>query len=178
MSRIIPSTILLLLLASAAAAQTVLGEAAAKRLKAQAGECTRAFVESDFERLADYTLPKVVELIGGRAKMVEVVRKDMAEMKTEGFETLSYETSDPTQVLRVGGQTYAVVPAKLRMRTPEGVFVSESFMIAVSADGGSSWKFVGGSSANPATLKILLPAAAARLKLPRARYYPEAEKAP
>lgn len=176
--RIILSASLLLLLAPAVAAQDTLDEAAAKRLRQQAGECSRAFVEGDYERLADCTHTKVVELMGGREKMVESVRGEVAEMKADGFEPLTYETGEPSQVLRVGSATYAVVPAKLRLRTKGTVYVSDSFMVGVSADGGKSWRFVSGAGADPVRLKLLLPDAADKLKLPTVRNYPEAEKKP
>jgi hypothetical protein len=111
--------------------------------------------------------------------MAEFVRKGMAEIKAGGFEPLSYTTAEPSQVLKEGAQTYAVVPAKLRMRFKETVHVSETFMLGISGDGGKTWKFVSGASADPANLKILFPAAAvARLKLPTVRHYPEDKKAP
>lgn len=169
--------LLVSLLGTAASAQAQLDEAAAKQLKTQAEECSRAFVEGDFERLVDYTHPKVVEMAGGREKMVEFVRKDVAEMKAEGFEPLSFAPGEPSQVLKDGAQTYVVVPAKLRMRTPGTVYVSESFLIGVSADGGKTWKFISGSNGGRESLKLILPEAAAKLDLPPARHYPE-EKAP
>jgi hypothetical protein len=180
MSRKIRLAVLLVaLLPAAAHAQEQLDAAASARLKEQAEACSRAFIEGDFGRLADYTHPKVVEMMGGREKMAEFVRKDTAEMKSEGYETLSYALSEPTQVLREGRETYAVLPAKLRIRTPAGVYVAESFMIGLSADDGRSWKFVSGASADPATLKILFPAeAVSKLKLPTVRNYPEDKKAP
>jgi hypothetical protein len=137
-------------------------------------------MEGDFERLADFTHPKVVELMGGREKMAEFVRKGMADMKTQGFETLSYTpAAEPTQVLREGRTLYAILPARLRMRTPDGVvFVSESFMIALSGDDGKNWKFVSGATADATRLKILMPEVADKLKLPAVRDYPEDEKKP
>jgi hypothetical protein len=184
------SAALLLLLASAAAAQAQsaqaqsaqaqLTEEATGRLHAQAEESSRAFMEGNFERLADFTHAKVVELMGGREKMAEFVRKGMADMKEQGFETLSYTpAAAPTQVLREGRQLYAILPAKLRMRTPGGaVFISESFMIAVSADDGKNWRFVSGAAADAPRLKLLMPEVADKLKLPPVRNYPEPEKKP
>ena len=176
---VIVFAVLFLLTSPGAAAQTQLTEEATKQLRAQAEESSRAFMEGNYERLADFTHTKVVELMGGREKMAEFVRKSMAEVKSQGFETLSYVTADPTQVLREGRDTYAIVPARLRMRTPGGtIFVSESFMIAVSADDGKNWKFVGGATADPAKLKLLMPEVADKLKLPTVRNYPEPEKKP
>ena len=162
-------TLLIMLLAAAAAGQTRLGEEAAARLQTQADECGRAFIEGDFERLADYTHPKVLEKVGGRAGMIAFLQKSVGEMKAEGFNIISYVNAAPTQVLTVGRQTYAILPATLKARVPQGVLASETFMLAVSADGGRNWKFVSGSVADSAKLKLLFPAAAGRLKLPAQR---------
>ena len=177
-SRFILTSALLLLLASAAGAQVTLDEGATKQLHAQAEESSRAFMEGNYERLADLTHPKVVELMGGREKMAEFVRKSMADMKTQGFETLSYTpATEPTQVLREGRKLYAILPAKLRMRTPGGVvYVSESFIIALSGDDGKNWKFVSGATADAAKLKLLMPEVADKLKLPTVRHSPESEE--
>ena len=180
MLRFILTSSLLLLITSAAGAQVTLDEGATKQLHAQALESSRAFMEGNFERLADFTHPKVVESMGGREKMAEFVRKSMAEAKTQGFETLSYTpAAEPTQVLREGRKLYAILPAKLRMRTPGGtVYVSESFMIALSDDEGKNWKFVSGATADATRLKFLMPEVADKLKLPTVRNYPEDEKKP
>ncbi|MBV9923806.1 MAG: hypothetical protein JOZ96_02100 [Acidobacteria bacterium] len=175
--KVILTTILISMTAATAAGQARLGAAAAAQLKAQADECGRAFVEGDFARLADYTHPKLLAKVGGREQLIAFLRQGVAEMKAQGFELLSYVNEAPTQVLNVGRETYAVVPGKLRARTPGGVMVSETYMIGVSADGGRRWKFVSGSSVDPAKLKILFPAAAGRLRLP-AEKPPVPEPAP
>lgn len=167
------SLLFIALSAAAASAQEGLGEAAAKQLQAQAEECGNSFVKGDYGRLADCTLPKLVELLGGREKMVELVRKDVEQGKAEGFEPLSSTHSAPTQVLRAGGQTYAVLPYKLRVRAPKEILVSDSFMIGVSSDGGQSWKFLSGDSVDDARLKVLIPDAVGKLKFPTAKYSTE-----
>src|SRR5919205_3277739 len=94
--------------AATAAAQSKLGAGAAARLKAQADECGRAFVEGDFARLADYTHPKILEKVGGRDQLIAFLQKGVAEMKAQGFELLSYVNDAPTQVLTVRRVIYAV----------------------------------------------------------------------
>lgn len=175
--RFILCALLISLTAVVAAGQARLSAAAAAQLKAQADECAQAFVKGDFARLADYTHPKLLEKVGGRNQLIAFLQKGVAEMKAQGFETLSYDNDAPTQVLTVGRMIYAVVPGKLRSRTPGGVMVSETFMIGISADGGKSWKFVGGNTADPARLKMLFPAAAGKLRLP-AEKPPVLETAP
>lgn len=171
--RLVASLLFVSLLAAAAAAQEQLGEEAAKRLQEQAEESGRAFIEGDYGRLADFTYPKLVELLGGREKLVEVVRKGVEGMKAEGFVPLSSAPSAPVQVLKAGRQTYAIVPLKFKMRAPGQLLVSDSFMIAISDDGGKNWKFLSGASVDEARLKILLPDAAGKLKLPTVKHSTE-----
>lgn len=171
--RVVATLLFVTVLSAAAVAQEQLSEAAAKRLQTQAIESGRAFIEGDLGRLADYTYPRLIELIGGREKMIEIVRKGVEEMKAEGFEPLSYVPSAPTQVLREGARTYAIVPLKFRMRAPTEILVSDSFMIAVSDDDGKNWKFLSGSSIDQEKLKLILPDAAGKLKLPTVRHSSE-----
>lgn len=176
------AALLLLLVAPAAAAQSAqaqLTEEATEQLRAQVEEYSRAFMDGKYERMADFMYPKAVELAGGREKMIEIVRKGMDEMKTEGYVALSYGlTAGPTQVLREGRQLYVVLPTKFRMNTPAGVQVAESFMIGVSADDGKNWQLFGSGSLDAKMLKLVLPEVADKLKLPTFRIYPEAEKKP
>lgn len=165
--------LLVSLLAAGAFAQEQLDEEVAGRLQTQAAESGRAFIEGNFERLADYTHSKLVELIGGREKLLGFLRKSVDEMKAEGFVPLSSVPAAPTQVLRVGRQTYAIVPLKFKMRAPRQILVSDSFMIAVSDDEGKNWKFLSGASIDEEKLKLLLPDAAGKLKLPIVKHSTE-----
>ncbi|HEY0172048.1 MAG TPA: hypothetical protein VGB98_13580 [Pyrinomonadaceae bacterium] len=178
------AALLLLLLSSAAAAQsqspqTRLAEDATRQLRAQVEEYSRAFMDGKYERMADLMYPKAVEMAGGREKMIEIVRNGMDEMKTQGYEALSYApAAEPTQVLREGRQLYVVLPTKLRMNTPDGIQVAESFMIGISADDGKNWRLFGSGSLDAKVLKLLLPEVADKLKLPTFRIFPEVEKKP
>jgi hypothetical protein len=171
--RLFASLLFVSLFAVATVAQEQLGEEAAKRLQSQAEESGRAFLEGNYERLADYTYPKLVELIGGREKMIEVVRKGVEGMKAGGFVPLSSAPSAPSQVLRAGRRTFAIVPLKFKMRAPSQVLVSDSFMIAISEDEGKSWKFLSGASVDEEKLKVILPDAAGKLKLPTVKHSTE-----
>lgn len=174
LSRRAAATLLFLALFSAAAfAQEQLSAEAAKRLQTQAEESGRAFLEGNYARLADLTYPRLVELLGGREKLIEIVRKGVEEMRAESFEPLSSVPSAATQVLRIGKQTYAIVPHKFRMRAPDQILVSDTFMIAISDDGGQNWTFLSGSSIDEAKLKILLPDAAGKLNLPTVKHSSE-----
>ena len=138
-------------------------------IKAQANELGRAFVAGDFDKLADMTYPPIVEILGGKARMVSFLKESVGSWEKEGMTLVSVEADEPEQVLAAGDRRFAVVPTTLRMRVSEGTLVGESSHIAVSSDGGKTWSFIGTQQIDKQKLKILFretPAVADRLELP------------
>ena len=143
------------------------GQTDYKNLKSQAEESAKAFIGGDYARLVDLTYPKLVELIGGRAKMISFIEKDMKEMKAQGVEVISMSFDDPTQVIKIGEQWFAVLPSTMKMKVPDGILVGKSFMLGISGDNGERWTFVGGSALDEKAIKTLFPAAVGKLKIPK-----------
>lgn len=146
-------------------------------LREQANEMGEAFVAGDFGRVADATLPALVERQGGRDKLIATFEREVGGARNQNIEFESFVAGEPTQVIEAGGKHYAVVPTTLRIKTPRGTAKGESFLIAASEDGGRNWKFVDGSGAtDERMLRALLPDAADKLTLP-ARKAPTLEGA-
>lgn len=140
------------------------------KLKAQAEEMSKAFVDGDFGKVADSTYPDVVKFVGGRARMVSSLEVGMKQMRTQGFDIEAVVVGDPTQILTLGKQTFAVVPTTMRMKVQQGTLSSESFFLGVSEDGGNTWSFVDGAGVrDKGRLKVLFPAAADKLELPQSK---------
>jgi len=135
--------------------------------KTQANQLNDAVLSGDYEKAADLTYPKLVQLIGGRARYLEVLKSSMSEMQSGRFQIMSTVAGDARDVIEVGVDVYAIVPTTMKIKVPEGVLVGESAMIGVSKDRGEHWTFVDvGSGLDDQRLKILFPAVAGRLKLP------------
>src|SRR5260221_6208895 len=66
-------------------------------LATQAKEMNDAFARKDYERFADFTYPKVIELAGGRDQMLKGIPQQLKEMEAEGVVILSSTTGSPTQ---------------------------------------------------------------------------------
>lgn len=141
-------------------------QAVNETLKKQAEESGQAFVSGDFNKLVDLTYPKLVELLGGRAKMVAFLQNGTREMRAQGAEVLSMSATDPIQVTTIGRQLFAVVPVTLKVKVPVGIAVSKSFMVGISSDRGRSWTFVDGSYLDEQRMRILFPTAVGKLKFP------------
>jgi hypothetical protein len=135
-------------------------------LPIQAKELNEAFGKRDFARFVDLIHPKVVEMAGGRERMIADMTKELKQMEAEGVVILSSESGTPAQFVRDAGAIYAVLPTTTKTRTQTGVFQSESNMIAVSNDEGANWKFIDASGQNNGELNKLIPGVADKLKLP------------
>ncbi len=138
------------------------------KLKLQAEEINQAFLRNDFGRVADLTYPKLVEILGGRARMIAFLEQGVKSMEAEGFKIVSVSIGEPNDVISDGHQLFAIVPTITNIKFSEGILVGQAFRIANSKDGGKNWTFVDGAgfSSDKGKLKMLFPTVADKLRLP------------
>jgi len=55
-----------------------------KTIKEQAEMMGQLLLKKDFISFSKYTYPKILEMMGGKQKMVEVLDKGLKEMQSEG----------------------------------------------------------------------------------------------
>ena len=138
------------------------------RLKKQAQELADAFVAGNFERMADLTHPALVEMIGGKDKMVEGLKQEMGGAGAEGFRVLPMPVGEPKRVVKSGDYLLAGVPVTMRVKMADGVFAQRISYLGVSRDGGQTWTFVSGGTDKRMLKGLfpLIPAAIDELELP------------
>ncbi|HYG11366.1 MAG TPA: hypothetical protein VD835_15575 [Pyrinomonadaceae bacterium] len=139
------------------------------RVKKQAQEMTDAFIAGDFEKMADLTYPDLVYLLGGKDKMVAGLKKEAGGWSAQGFRILAMPVDEPKRVIKSRDYLLTVVPVKMRMKMPDGVYVQQTSYIGASQDGGRNWTFVDARGGDKQKLKILfamIPSAIDELELP------------
>jgi hypothetical protein len=137
-----------------------------EQIRAAAQENGTALTTGNYARLVDLTFPKVVELIGGREKMIELVRSGTEEMKAQGNAILSAEVTEPKEVISSGERRFAIVPLTVRMKVPEGTLRTKGFLLAISTDKGKTWTFIDGAGLTKEKLAQLISKVPAQLALP------------
>ncbi len=133
-------------------------------LKTQADEMGAAFSANDFDKFADFMHPKLVKMAGGRNKFISSLSTSMEQMKSTGFELISYEMGEPTQTIEVDNQIFSVVPTNTTMKLPKRTVTEQGSILAVSEDKGINWKFVRVNSKE--SLRRLFPNAIDKLTFP------------
>lgn len=135
--------------------------------KKQAREIGEAIKAEDYAKIIDLTYPKVIEIMGGREKMIDALKDGMRELKEKGFRFRSLEVSEPGEVLSEGKNTFVVVPTTTEMTAPGGKIVVKSYLLGISPDGGKAWTFVDGNGiGTPEKRAKILPKLPEQLKLP------------
>ena len=162
-SRLCLALVLLLTVACGPSQHTDQELAASAR--AQADELAQCFVTKDFRKLAQRTLPMVVEGMGGADKMVA----RMEAGTKNGPDVTGVEVGTATAHRR-GKTVFAIVPFAMKFQAsalmPER---QDSFLIGVTHDDGAAWHFVDGATMTRDKLARVLPEFPADVELPKAR---------
>src|SRR5204862_5262728 len=143
------------LIAVAICAQFANADPQREQIRKLAAENSAALTSGNYARLVELTYPKIVEMIGGRDKMIETLRRGSEDMKAHGSAILGAEVSEPKEVVTVGDRQFAILPMTVRVRVPDGTLRSTGFLIAVSEDHGKTWTFIDGAGLKEKLAQVL-----------------------
>jgi type III secretory pathway component EscV len=172
MSEKIPFVAVIVLLSLISCAQVKQGERKTEgpkveEIKAKAEETLNSFLVGDHQKYIDLTYPKLVELMGGREKMISSVEQQMKEMKAQGFEPISTSVDVPKEIVQADSQNFAIVPYTLKLKTPQGIVTQQSYMLAISNKDNVKWTFIDVTDLNESQLKAVVPSAVGKLTFPK-----------
>ena len=139
----------------------------AEVVKKNAEEISTAVLKGEYSKIVDLTYPKLVEMMGGREKMIMQTEESMKKMKEQGITFSSNRVGQPGEVFTEQGNKFVVVPTTLELKMPKGKLIAKSYLLGISSDGGQSWTFIDGAGlAQKDKAEKLLPKLPAGLKLP------------
>jgi hypothetical protein len=126
-----------------------------------------AFLRGNFDVFVDYTHPKVVELMGGRPKVVAVIQKMLVDEKAQGF-VLTGATVGEVRQLTKSGKTgmQVILPTEIVLSGAVVDLRQPSFLLGLSVDNGKTWRFVDTGPIGGEALRKLFPDCSPELKIP------------
>lgn len=136
-----------------------------ERIKKDWQECATAMMAGDYERVLQYSHPRLTKIMGGKEKALEVLRNMMSKVN-EKFEIVSYTAGEPEEPRRSGEWLIAIVPKTMVMKSPEFKMSKDSASLAISSDNGASWVFADLSMVTDEQFKQIFPELANEVKLP------------
>ena len=135
-------------------------------IKAQAQSMGQLLLKKDFKGFAKYTLPKVMEIVGGEEAMIQMMESSSSEMEAGGTKFLNVTYGEPSAIITNGKELQCTLPQTTEIQVAEGIMVSQSTLIAVSIDNGKSWQFMDTSGQDLQTLKKSVPTLSDALVIP------------
>jgi len=138
-----------------------------KTIKEQATMMGQFLLKKDFNSFTKYTYPKIIEMMGGKQKMIEMMERGSKEMETEGTGFLKVTFGEPSQIITEKNELQCTLPQEIEMKVPNGRLVTNSTLIAISTDNGDNWSFVDTSGKDILTMKGLLPNLSIDLTIPK-----------
>jgi hypothetical protein len=143
-------------------------DATLETIRQQAQACADAMLKGEFARFVDLTHPKLVELMGGRDKMIESLKKGTAQMKAQHTTIVAFNVAAPAGVIQNGkdGQL-AIVPTNFELKAGKTKITQAGYLLGCSTDAGKTWTFIDGAGVtDAASLKPILGDVPKDLKLP------------
>jgi hypothetical protein len=134
-------------------------------LKKQAEVVAKAMVDNDHQKLVELTHPRVVELIGGKKKMVQLLENISKDIEAR-WPTRKVKVQEATGILSEKDESFGIVTYTLEMRGKGARITGNAFLIGVSSDGGKNWSFIDAAGKSLAEVKKLLPNFPKGLTLP------------
>lgn len=127
------------------------------KLNQQLQEMKKHFLAEDYANFANYTYPKILEMMGGKSQMVSATKQAMDQMKSQGFEVVGLRFKDGSKPLRHDGELQYSLTQVMTMQTPEGKVEADYTLIAISNDEGAHWTFMDTSNKPRATMLKYFP---------------------
>ena len=147
----------------------------AEEIQKKVAVMTEAFFKGDFEKQIDLMPPKILELVGGREKMLAVLKRETAAMEANQMKVQSYEVGAPVQIVESDGTTFALMPSTLTLKTPTVKATKKSHVLGIG-DGKGGWSFLR-TEQGEEKVRLIVPNLPATMKIP-APQKPTIEKLP
>jgi hypothetical protein len=133
-------------------------------IKEQGGKCAKALLSGDFETVTVYAHKRVLELMGGKEAMIDILKRGAEGMRAKGVSLEDVTIGEPEKSQKIGEWLVALVPQTILIKSPEGRFEQASHILAISEDEGKNWTFVDVN--NRTKFEKAFPELAGKIELP------------
>ena len=121
-------------------------------VKKQAEAIAAAEMKGHYEVVTAHTYPKLVFAVGGKDKMTATIKQAMEMLKAQGLTIESIVVGSPGKFYKAGTEIHCLVPERTAITTSNSRLVNNSYMLAISKDGGKFWYFL---DINQASYKLI-----------------------
>jgi len=135
-------------------------------VKQQAEMLEQAVINGNYQLVVDHTYPGVIDMMGGKDKMLNATTDAMNGLKTQGISIEKATIGSPGKFYAAGTEIHCLVPETVRLKLSSGHATVQSYILAISADGGKTWSFLDINANSKALIPKLFPNFNPDLKIP------------
>ncbi len=121
-------------------------------VKKQAQAIAEAEMRGHYEVVTAHTYPKLLLAVGGKDKMTATIKQATEMLQAQGVTIESTTIGSPGKFYKAGTEIHCLVPERIVLTTGNGRLVNNSYLLAVSKDGGKFWYFL---DINRGTYKLI-----------------------
>lgn len=137
------------------------------KIREEAEMMCQFLLKKDYNSFIKFTYPKLIEMIGGKEKMVEQLSKEFKKMNKDGFEFLNITLGNPSEIIIINNELQCTLHQNIEMKVPSGRLISHSTLIAISSNGGKNWYFLDTSGKDIQTMKRSFSNLSEKLVIPQ-----------
>jgi hypothetical protein len=137
------------------------------KVKEEAEIMGQLLLKKDYDSFIKFNYPKLIEMMGGKEKMVEKLSKEFKKMNEDGFDFISMTFGNPSEIISINKELQCTLPQNIEMKVPGGRIVSQSTLIAISTNGGKNWCFIDPSGKDIQAIKRLFSNLSEKLVIPQ-----------
>lgn len=126
-------------------------------LNSQLQMMRKYFLEKNYKEFLNFSHPKVVEMIGGREKLIQATTAAMGRMEKEGYIFKNVNFKEPSKFIKKGNETQVTIRQEILMKTPKGKILADYTLIGISNDNGKNWKFIDTSGKSKEVMRKYFP---------------------
>ena len=104
--------------------------------------------------------------MGGRAKMIEKIKKEVEGLEKDGMTFLSMDYGSPSKIYKVDNTLQCTLVQMIKLKVEGGTLTSNSVLLAISENEGKNWYFLDTAGFNLPTMKTLIPNLSDELEIP------------
>ena len=134
--------------------------------KTQAAAALKLLENENYDAYTDTLYPTMLDSLGGRQEAPGWIKQKWNRLKIDGWK-ITRTLGEVAAPVTAGGKVFAVVPMVVTMESSTQRSVTHSYFVAISTDGGTTWKFVDAATEDPATIRSdFVPDLPASVQLP------------
>jgi len=126
---------------------------------------TEALNRGDYDTYANYMHPKVMTMMGGRDRVIALVKQVIETSEKKGNGIRGSTLGVVSKFYPSGKEIYCTLPYSLSMNVQGGYATIESSLLGISSDQGKSWKFISSGNVPREVIKKAFPGLPDDLKI-------------